>query len=422
MRVSLLLLLPLLALAQTPVHLTLREAIETALRQNPAVIAARQSLDASNARIRQARAGYFPQLGFSGVAKAGLSGAVNGLGLVGLPNSPFYRNFADSVNASQSLFDFGRTKHLVASERKLRNAAEAEVAVAEAEVILRVERAYYGVLSAQRLREVTAEIVRNREATVRQAQAFYEGQLRSRVELDLARASLSRAQLQATEAENRVEIAVASLGAALGGAPDAEYDLETPDLKVPEVESAGSLIDEAWRLRPELQSLSSERQAAAEQVEFVKSQRKPLLNLVFSGGYARFTDVLARQLLAGGAGLALPLFTGGRIEGQIEEAEAQLRVFDSREELLKQQIALEVRAAWLQLKNAIDSLPTLRLQTEYSRNAARLADERYREQIGSFVDLSTAQLAVAEASTSESSGLYDLKVREAELRRAVGRR
>jgi len=95
---------------------------------------------------------------------------------------------------------------------------------------------------------------------------------------------------------------------------------------------------------------------------------------------------------------------------------------DGRDELLRQQVALEVRAAWLQLKNAIDSLPTLRLQTEYARNAARLADERYREQVGSFVDLSTAQLALAEASVSEVTGLYDLKVREAELRRAAGLR
>jgi len=177
------------------------------------------------------------------------------------------------------VWDFGRAKHLVASERKLRDVAEAEVEAAEAEVILKVERAYYGLLSAQRLREVTTEIVRNREATVRQAQAFYEGQLRSRVELDLARATLSRAQLQGTEAENRMRIAAATLGAALGGAQDAEYELEMAELKVPDLEPVESFIGEAWRMRAELQSLQFEREAAAEQVEFVKSQKKPLLNL-----------------------------------------------------------------------------------------------------------------------------------------------
>jgi outer membrane protein TolC len=70
----------------------------------------------------------------------------------------------------------------------------------------------------------------------------------------------------------------------------------------------------------------------------------------------------------------------------------------------------------------MDSLPTLRLQAEYARNAARLAQERYQEQIGSFVDVSTAQATLAEASASESLGVYDMKTAEAELRRAVGRR
>src|SRR6266852_1199826 len=314
MRILCLFLLAPLVFASPPVRLTPQQAIETALRQNPSVTAARHTVDEADARIRQARAGYYPQFGFNGIAKVGLSGATNALGLVGLPASPWYRNLADSLNISQTVFDFGRAKHRVAQERKLRDAAEADVATVEAEVSLKVEQAWYGLLRARRLHEVTAEIVRSREATVRQAQALYEGEIRSRVDLDLARASLSRAQLQASEAENRVHTAVATLGLALGAAQDAEYVLEMPDLNVPKLEPVESLVNEAFRVRPELQSLRFEREAAAEQLEWAKSQKKPLLNLAFTGGYARFTNVLARQLLAGGAGLALPLFTGGRIE------------------------------------------------------------------------------------------------------------
>ncbi len=216
--------------------------------------------------------------------------------------------------------------------------------------------------------------------------------------------------------------AVATLGLALGAAQDAEYVLELPDLTIPKLEPVESLIEGAFLARTELQTLRLDREAATEQLEFAKSQKKPLLNLAFTGGYARFTNVLARQLVAGGAGLALPLFTGGRIEGQEEEAEAQLHGLESREESLKQQIALEIRTAWFRLKNAIDSLPVLQLQTEYARNATRLADERYRERLGAFVDLSTAQASLAEASASESVGLYDAKIAEADLRRATGSR
>jgi outer membrane protein len=269
---------------------------------------------------------------------------------------------------------------------------------------------------------VTAEIARSREATVRQAQALYEGQIRSRVDFDLARVSLSRAQLQTSEAENRVYVAVAILGLALGGAQDAEYVLESLDLSAPKLEPVESLVEEAFRVRPEFETSRFDREAAAEQLELARSRKKPLLNLAFTGGYARFTNVLARQLFAGGAGLVMPLFTGGRIEGQQEEAEAQLRVLDDRAESLKQQVALEIRTAWFRVKNAIDSLPVLLLGTEYARSATRLAEERYRERLGSFVELAAAQASLAEASASESAGLYDAKIAEAELRRAAGRR
>src|SRR5260370_19859059 len=256
-----------LAYAARSVRRPLQQGIGTALGQNPSVTAARHVVEEGDARVREARAGYYPQLGFNGIAKVGLSGATNALGLVGLPASPLYRNLADSLNVSQTMFDFGRTKHRLASERKLRDAAQADVGTVEADVRLKVEQAWYGLLRAQRLREVTAEIAHSREATVRQAQALYEGQIRSRVDLDLARASLSRAELQASDAENRVYAAVAALGLALGGAQDAEYVLEMPDLSTPKLEPVESLVEEAFRARPELQASRFDREAAAEQLE-----------------------------------------------------------------------------------------------------------------------------------------------------------
>src|SRR6266852_1908621 len=138
MRILCLFLLAPLVFASPPVRLTPQQAIETALRQNPSVTAARRMVDEANARIREARAGYYPQFGFNGIAKVGLSGATNALGLVGLPNSPLYRNIADSLNASQSIFDFGRTMHRVAHERRLRDAAAADVSTVEVEIALRV--------------------------------------------------------------------------------------------------------------------------------------------------------------------------------------------------------------------------------------------------------------------------------------------
>jgi len=404
-------------------RLTVDEAVALALRQHPAVATARQAVEEAEARVKQARANYFPHLGFNGIAKVGLSGATNALGLVGLPNSPFYRNLADSLNASYRAYDFGRTRHGMQSQRFLRDAAEADLNVTEASVIFGAERAFYGLLQARRLRDVAAETQRSRELTVRQAQAFYEGKIRSRLDLDLARIGLSRAQLALVEAENGVRVAAAELGRALSASQDADYDLEPPELAaVVRPDPLPKLIQEAFERRPELRALRAERESAAEEVALARSQRKPSLSLAFSGGYARFTNVLARQLLAGGAGLVLPLYTGGSIEGRIEESEARLRRLDARLEDLLQQVGFETRSAWFRLQNALQTIPVEKLQTEHARQATRLARARYRERLGAIVELTEAQAGLAEAELAEASGAYRVKIAEAELRRAVGRR
>ncbi|MBI1786543.1 MAG: TolC family protein [Acidobacteria bacterium] len=421
MRLRIVLWVALPLWAQDTLHLTLQEAVAMALRQNPSLAAVRQAVEEADARIKQARSNFFPQLGFNGIGKAGLSGATNGLGLIGLPNSPFYRNFADSLNASYRASDFGRTRHSVRLERRRREVAEADVRAAEASVSLSVERAFYGLLRARRLREVAAEIVRSREQTVRQAQAFYEGQIRSRVDLDLARAHLAKAQLGALEAANAVREAVAELGRALGASQEANYELQTPDLSLQQPDPLPKLIEDTNKMRPALQSLRAEHEAALEAVALARSQRKPFLSFVFSSGYARFTNVLARQLLAGGAGLILPLFTGGNLEGQLEEAEARLRRLESRLDDLSQQVALETRTAYFRLQNAQASIPTRQQQADYARSAARLARARYRERLGSMVELSQAEAALAEAEATQAAAVFQAKTAEAELRFAAGR-
>ena len=131
--------------------------------------------------------------------------------------------------------------------------------------------------------------------------------------------------------------------------------------------------------------------------------------------------MLFRSLLATGLGLSFPLYTGGRLEGQIEEVQAQLRVLESREEELKQRIAFEVRSAWLGLLNARESIPVLQLQVESSRQATRLASARYRERLGAAVELHAAQASLAEAGAAETIGRYAVKIAESGLKFAVGR-
>jgi outer membrane protein TolC len=406
--------------AQTQVRLGLDKAVETALQQNPTVREAEQELREAEARLKQSRADYFPQLTTSGLAKIGLSGALNGLHPVGLANSPLYRNVAEGVNVHHPGFDFGRTKYAVNEQQRRRDVFAANLAVAKAVVTLETTRAFYGLLQAQRLTEVARQVLRSRETNVRQAQAFYEGRLRSRVDLELARFSLSEAQLRLLEADNNVRIRLAELGRAMGSSQEVDYTLEETEQPLPQVEPLTGLIKEAHQKRPELLALRAEQEAASEAIRLARSQRKPMLSFFFSGGYARFTNVLARQLLAVGTGLYLPIFTWGKLEGQLEEAEAHRRVLDSQYDALKFRIELETRTASLRLQNALQSLETLKSQVVFAREAGRLARGRYRERLGSIVELTQAEANLAQAEAGEVIGVYTARTAEAELRFTVG--
>ncbi|MCP5115352.1 MAG: TolC family protein, partial [bacterium] len=230
--------------------LTLEEAITTALASNPEVAAARGRLAEADARIRQARSGFFPKLGIGGIAKVGMSGATNQLGLVGLPNSPFFNNLAVSLNAYQPVYDGGRTKFRVEFERRRREAIEAETRGVEADVALETERAFFELLSAGKSSGVAAQRVKAWELTVRQARAFYEAGLRSRIDVDLAEVELARAKLALIEALNEEREAMAVLGMAMGSSQDIVDTIEEPRVDTPSPEALSDLIEEAIRTRP----------------------------------------------------------------------------------------------------------------------------------------------------------------------------
>ena len=405
---------------ETAPPLTIEAAIDIALDRNPAVAAAREAIAESEARVRQERANYYPQINSSGLAKAGLSGALNGVQPVGLANSPFYRNFANALNIYHPGLDFGRTKHAVRFRKREAEALGSDLESVEASLILETSRAYYRVLEAQRLEQAADKAVTSRETTLRQARAFYEGEIRSKVDFDLARVGHAEAQFRALEARNTLRVAMAELASALGDAQAGGFELSEPELAIAQLDPLAALIEQARENRPDLIALEIRRSAASEAIAVARSQRKPKLSFSFSGGWARFAPLTVSKLLAIGTGLHLPVFTFGRLEGNIEAAEARLRTLDNRYEDLRQQIVLETRTSYYRLENAIESIPVRQVQTEASGEAVRLARARYREQLGSMVELNESEALLAQAEAHKASAVYAAKIAEAELEFATG--
>jgi len=400
--------------------LTLDQAIAAGFAHNPRIGVAQKDLEAADARVKIIRADLYPKLTFSGIAKAGLSGATNALGLVGLPNSPFYRNFAASLNLTQTVFDFGRRAAAIDVERRNRDAIAADLAFAKASVSIQVERSYLRLLRAQTLSTVGAELLNAREGAVRKAQIFYEAQYSSRIPVDEAQLQLASTRRVMREQELEVQRYSVELGAAMGTLNFAQYNLAQPAVDKQPSGTVQESIEAALANRPDLQALHARRRGAEANVRLARSLRMPSLSLALAGGYARFSSLLLRELTAAGAGLTAPIYTGGSIDGQIALAEALAESLAGKEEATRQKITVEVSQAFLEYNSRMDVLTDLQAREALERSRLGLAREQYVEGLSSGVDFKAVQALSSAATTQVGAAEMDIQLAVADIEFVTG--
>jgi outer membrane protein TolC len=404
--------------------LSLGEAVRIALQQHPALKEAEAAVDAAEAEVRVARSSYFPQLSFSGIGKVGLSGATNALGLTGFPASPFFRNTAYSLNWYQSVFDFGRTKHFVASHRAMARSAALRRLSEEQRITLDVKRAYFSVLEAQQLREVADETVKTRALTAERARAYYRTELGSKLDLSLAEASLAEAQGVLIHARNSVETAFAALRLAMGVENTQTYTLQRPPFETITVPMIDSLIHDGLIHRPDEQALESKIIALSENLGLARSQSLPDIRGFAAGGQARFNGTTVKEEQrhgVGALGVLVPIFTGGRLKAERDEARAELAGAEATRDELRQRIRLEITEAYYQLADLAERIPAAYQQQQAAREALDLAQARQKVQLGSFLDVLTAELAATNAQANYAREQFDYERAKARLDFAIGR-
>lgn len=408
------------ALAQNQ-NLTLEEAVRQALSNDPVLRQAEHEVQAAQSRVKSARSTYFPQIDSGGIAKQGLSGSGNLFGLHGLASSPDPDDLAASGNLFQNIFDFGRTKH-ASSARAHEFSYLAETARAvRAGVILDVNSAFYGALSNRDLVEAARQSLEEKKLTARQTQAFYRAQLRSKVDLELAQVDLSRAELELVRAQNDLKASIIELKESMGLAgASLDYMPVKPQIDPAPPLALEDLVRFALENRPELRALEFRIQAEAEWVEKAESERFPIIMGMFSGGITRFADLTLGKLLFGGFGIRMPVFTGGRLEADIEEAKQNLAKAEAQHDQMIQEIHLRVEQAYHSLNSSIEEVEATRRLVSHAEEALRLARVRYRMDLGDFVELTAAQSALTSARADLARSLYDYKIREAELKFAAG--
>jgi outer membrane protein TolC len=403
-----------------PENLTLDRAVKTAITNSQEMHAAQQRVNEAKMYAQVQKSGYYPHLSFNGIGKLGLSGATNGLGLLGLPASPFFRNLADALNVNQNIFDFGRTRHSI-------RVANAEVRVAEHALkevrIQTAEKAavsFLKVLSLQRAIQVKEQDLKERQSVERKSREFFEAGLSSKLDLDLAKVGTSSAELALAQEKADEKAAWSKLFAALGQRQGGNYQLVEPQIKLETPATVDSEIKQALANRPDLMQMQAEIEAQKERVEYAQSLRRPSLRAVFSGGYARFAELTAANQAAGGLGLFAPIYTGGSLKAQVRAEQSKLEALRSEYSFGELEARTEVSQAHAKVIKTLSSAQANEKIASYAEEALRLAQTRYNAQLISMVELLAAETTAESARAAYAQALYDYEISRARLNATIG--
>jgi outer membrane protein TolC len=406
--------------------LTIGKCIDIALKKNPAIVAAVNTVDVNRSRVGEARSGYYPQLSATGTYDR--ISPVPGTAAAPLGIRERFNQYTGSVNLNQTIYDFGKTSSSVDVSKYNLESSLSDLTSFQDTIILSVKQAYYGVLQAKRNRDVAADVIKQYQLHLDQAQGFYDVGTKAKIDVIKAEVDLSNAKLSLINAENALKIAWITLNNAMG-VPDApEYTIEDnlsfQQYAITLEEATGS----AFENRPDLQSIIAKRQAAEANISLARSGYYPILSGNASLNSAA-VDAPPNSLLHGvdqgwdvGVALTIPLFSGFLTSHQLAEAKSNLYVLRANEESLRHQILLDVRQAFLNLQAAEASISTADLAVKQAKENLDLANGRYAAGVGSPIEVSDAFATYVTAQAAYTGALYNYKLAQANIEKAMGAR
>lgn len=421
------------AAAETGGRLTLKQAIAIGLREHPSLKESKERVSAAKYQIGSARAAYLPQFTFTnnlywGNSFPATSGAAGtsgppGLGGVGATTSDYYIN---RVSASQLIYDFGKTLGQIAQSRATYKETKEDYAGNRQQVVLDVRTSYFGYLAALRARKVTEETVRQNEELVKQARGFYDVGLKAKIDVTKAEANLYDAEASLIRAKNTVDLTRVTLMTAMGLKTWPYHGVEDVIEVTRQPQSLADLKARALNQRPEIVKNRYQQDYSQAALRVARSGWFPTLNTIaaygWSGPNAPFgSEALENKSWWVGAGLTVPLFDGLLAYHNVKTANANIRATLANREVLSQNISKEVEQVYLDVNSAWELIRATKKALEAARENYRLAQGRYQVGVGSIIEVTDAQVQYFQADLRYVQALYDYRVAEARLDKAIGK-
>ena len=397
--------------------LTIDQCTAIALKNNPQLKIAEGTRDFNSSSVVSTRSALFPQLSFqTGWTKNG------GTTIVGKNEfNGNIENYSTGFSAQQLIFDFGKTYSRLNASSYTADAAQQDYISAKQSLLLSVHSAYYTYLQSIRMRDVNAELLKQAEDHLVQAKGFYEVGRKPQFDVMKAETDLANAKLNMIKANNTVRLSKIQLENVLNQKlPDNFSVRDNLDIQQDAI-SLQDAYETAFSNRPEIFSGKSRVEASRSLLTTAWTSNLPSISA--NGGYNWKGFTLDEKLNPSwnlGLTLSLPLFQGFALDAGIDQARANVKIAESQNDAIVQAVKLDIEQQYSNLKEASERIDASKFLVTQAEETYRLAEGRYKQEVGSPIEVTDAEATLLNAKTSYIQALYDFNVTRVRLQRAMG--
>ncbi|CAN5534203.1 TolC family protein [soil metagenome] len=463
----------------TSTSLSLDDAIRLATRESEALQIARAGVTRASGQVKQARSSYYPQVNtslayartlksqFSALAggsttdtsaapkpqsvcapqiaanataaerQAALNQASTCAAAQGIDFSKVgfgaKNQYSLGLSVAQTVYSGGRAGALTAASEAQQRSAEIDLGSQRAQLALDVTQAYFDAVLADRLVVIADTSLAQTEELLRQTTVARR--VGNQSEFDLLRATVSRDNQRPVLITRRGDrdVAYLRLKQLLNLPLDAPLQLTTPIDEPAAITSiiAGNVTSGAGAGGAASDTTTDRRAPVRESEETVrasegqlKSARADLLpslsitsnyqRLFFPSSFLPSINQFSENWTIGGS-ISYSLFSGGRVGGQVEVAQANLDESRARLQQSRELAALDTRVALNQLASSQSSFEASRGTAQQAQKAYSIDQLRFREGLSTQTDLTQSRLLLEQAVANQAQSARDLAVARARL-------
>ena len=426
------------ALAQqtSPVHLTLDQAIDLALKQNHSIHLRSLSVDEMQSKKDEARSNYFPQLKASGsvlhvTELAGVkipAGAFGNFSTTGpVPSKPLFidqgsaTGYTGGVGLEQPITQLLRIHQANIAAKQDILVAQTQLDQTQDAIALQVRQIYYNILINQQKLQAAQEQLATAKVKADESRSDVQRGNALEVVILQSDASILQDQQQLLILKLQGEDLRRQLADIVGLPIRTSFDLDSePNIQSLPMPTRDKAVQQALDQNQEVRAARQTLEKAKAGLVAAKDAYIPNVTALSRYSYQSGIPLLVHNFGTFGFTLSYDLFDGGHREAQVREARTQVRSAEVAIDKLQSEIEVQVQAAYDRIDELKQMVDVAEQAVKVRTEAARLSDRQFEQNAALNSSKSQAHADLSNATASLLEANMGLSLAEADLKRTIG--